>query len=90
MEVIGGQEGNCGQKYMAKLSAEEREQLEALIHAGKSSAQTLTRARILPKVDVSEAGEGWSDSAISAAVDTSINNVAHTRPQLVEEGSRPR
>ena len=53
---------------MVKLSAEERERLEALIHAGKNSAQTLTRARILLKADVSEAGEGWSDSAISAAL----------------------
>jgi poly-gamma-glutamate capsule biosynthesis protein CapA/YwtB (metallophosphatase superfamily) len=73
-------------KYVVKLSAEERERLETLIHSGKSSAQTLTRARILLKADVSEAGEGWSDSAISAALDTSVNNVAHTRQQLVEEG----
>ncbi len=69
-----------------KLSAEERKRLEALIHTGKSSAQTLTRARILLKADVSEAGEGWSDSAISAALDTSVNNVARTRQLLVEEG----
>ena len=73
-------------KYVVKLSAEERERLEAMVHAGKSSAQLLTRARILLKADVSEAGEGWSDSAISAALDTSINNVARTRQQLVEEG----
>ena len=46
----------------------------------------LTRARILLKADVSEAGEGWSDSAIAAALDTSVNNVARTRQQLVEEG----
>ena len=70
-------------KYVVKLSAER---LEALIHAGKSSAQMLTRARILLKADVSEAGEGWSDSAIAAALDTSVNNVARTRQQLVEEG----
>jgi Homeodomain-like domain len=73
-------------KYVVKLSAEERKRLEALIHAGKSSAQTLTRARILLKADVSEAGQGWSDSAISAALDTSVNNVARTRQLLVEEG----
>ena len=60
--------------------------LESMIYAGKSSAQMLTRARILLKADVSEAGEGWSDSAISAALDTSVNNVARTRQQLVEEG----
>jgi len=82
---VGGKE-IAVKKYVVKLSAEERERLETLIHAGKSSAQTLTRARILLKAYVSEAGEGWSDSAISAALDTSVNNVAHTRQQLVEEG----
>ena len=45
-------------KYVVKLSGEERERLEALIHAGKSSARMLARARILLKADVSEAGEG--------------------------------
>ena len=60
-------------KYVVKLSAEEREQLEAMVCAGKHPAQSLTKARILLKADVSEAGEGWSDSAISAALDTSIN-----------------
>jgi hypothetical protein len=73
-------------KYVVKLSAEERGRLGAPSHAGKSSARMLTRARILLKADVSEAGEGWSDSAISAALDTSVNNVARTRQQLVEEG----
>jgi hypothetical protein len=47
-------------KYVVELSAEERERLEALIHTGKSSARVLTRARMLLKADVSEAGEGWS------------------------------
>ena len=70
-------------KYVVKLSAEERKRLEAVIRAGKNSAQMLTRARILLKADVSEAGEGWSDSAIAAALDTSVNR---TRQQLVEEG----
>jgi hypothetical protein len=55
-----------------------------MVRAGKNSAQILTRARILLKADVSDAGEGWSDSAIAAALDTSISNVA--RAQLVEEG----
>ena len=73
-------------KYVVKLSAEERDRLEAMVRAGKNSAQILTRARILLKADVSEAGDGWSDCAISAALNTSINNVARTRQQLVEEG----
>ena len=73
-------------KHVVKLSAEERGRLEAMVRAGKNSAQILTRARILLKADVSDAGEGWSDSAIATALDTSINNVARTRQQRVEEG----
>ena len=73
-------------KYVVRLSAQERERLETMLRAGKTSAQLLTRARILLKADASEAGDGWSDSAIAAALDTSVNNVARTRQQLVEEG----
>ena len=73
-------------KYVVKLSDEERERLNTPIHAGKHPARQLTRARILLKADISEAGEGWSDSQIATALDTSIDTVARTRQQLVEEG----
>jgi hypothetical protein len=73
-------------KYVVRLSAEEREKLSEFIRSGKRSAQLLTKARILLKADVSEAGEGWSDSKIAAALDTSVANVERTRRQLVEEG----
>ena len=73
-------------RYVVKLSDDERKRLDALIHAGKHSARLLTKARILLKADASEAGEGWSDSQIAAALDTSIDTVARTRQQLVEEG----
>jgi len=73
-------------KYVVRLSADERAQLNDLIRKGKRSAQLLTKARILLKADVSEAGEGWSDSRIAAALDTSIANILRTRRQLVEEG----
>jgi Homeodomain-like domain len=73
-------------KYVVRLSAEERAQLDELIRKGKRSAQRLTKARILLKADVSERGKGWSDSRIAAALDTSIANIERTRRQLVEEG----
>ena len=57
-----------------------------MIKKGKRSAQLLTKARLLLKADVSEAGEGWSDSRIAAALDTSIATIERTRRQLVEEG----
>ncbi len=73
-------------KYVVRLSGEEREQLEAMIRKGKSPAQRLLKARILLKADVSEAGEGWSDSHIIGALDTSPSTVYRVRKQLVEEG----
>ncbi len=73
-------------KYIVRLSSEEHEQLSDFIHSGKRSAQLLTKARILLKANVSEAGEGWSDGKIAEALDTSVANVERTRRQLVEEG----
>ena len=73
-------------RYVVRLSTEEREQLEALIRKGKSPAQRLLKARILLKADVSEAGEGWSDSRIIKALETSVSMVYRVRKQLVEEG----
>ena len=73
-------------RYVVNLSAEERGVLDRLIHIGKHPAQKLMRARILLKADASAAGEGWSDSRIAAALDTSVATVARTRKQLVEEG----
>ena len=38
------------------------------------------------KADASDGGEGWSDSEIAAALETSVATVARTRQRLVEEG----
>jgi hypothetical protein len=73
-------------KYVVQLSAEEREQLNTLIRTGKHRARQLMKARILLKADASEAGEGWSDSQIASALDTTVNTVARTRQRLVEQG----
>jgi hypothetical protein len=72
--------------YVVRLSDEERQQLETLIRKGKSPARRLLKARILLKADVSEAGEGWSDSRIIEALDTNPSMVYRVRKQLVEEG----
>jgi len=73
-------------RYVVRLSGEEREQLQALIRKGKGPASRLLKARILLKADVSEAGEGWSDSRIIEALETSASMVYRVRRQLVEEG----
>src|SRR3979411_2364519 len=73
-------------KYVVRLSGAERERLEALIRKGKSPAQRLLKARILLKADASEAGEGWSDSRIIKALETSASMIYRVRRQLAEEG----
>jgi transposase len=83
--IMAGKEISV-KKYVVRLSAEERQQLEALIQKGKGPARRLLKARILLKADVSDAGPGWSDSKIIAALDTSTSMVYRVRKQLVEEG----
>jgi Homeodomain-like domain len=73
-------------KYVVRLSEAERARLDEVIRRGKGSARLMTKARILLKADASEAGEGWSDSRIAQALDTSIPTIERTRRQLVEEG----
>jgi Homeodomain-like domain len=73
-------------KYVVRLSEEERGRLEGFVHKGKPAAHLATRARILLKADVSDLGEGWSDSRIADALDTSKPTVERTRKLLVEEG----
>ena len=73
-------------KYVVTLSDEEREQLNAMLNKGKHPARQSLKARILLKADASDVGEGWSDSHIVAALETSVDTVARTRQRLVEEG----
>ena len=73
-------------RYIVTLSADERERLNTLIQKGTSPARQVLKARILLKADASEGGEAWSDGEIAEALDTSIDTIARTRQQLVEEG----
>jgi hypothetical protein len=86
MERIMARKEISVKKYIVRLSTEERQQLETLIRKGKGPARRLLKARILLKADVSDAGPGWSDSRIIAALDTNPSMLYRVRKQLVEEG----
>jgi Homeodomain-like domain len=75
-------------RYVVRLSGEERERLETLLRKGKSPAQRLLKARILLKADVSEAGEGWSDSRIIKALETSVSMIYRVRSNWWKRASR--
>jgi len=73
-------------KYHVTLTAEEREQLTALVTKGKAAARTLTHARILLKTDAAEGGPAWTDAAVCAALDVGLCTVMRVRARFVEEG----
>jgi Homeodomain-like domain len=86
LEAIMSKKEVAVKKYIVRLSPDERARLETMIRKGKSPAGRQLKARILLKADVSEACEGWSDSRIIAALETSVSMVYRVRKQLVEEG----
>ena len=73
-------------KYIVKLTEVERADLQKLIGQGEASARKLTHARILLKADSGEAGPGWSDQAISEALEVGTATVERVRERFVEEG----
>ncbi|HQT79314.1 MAG TPA: helix-turn-helix domain-containing protein, partial [Rhodopila sp.] len=73
-------------KYIVRLSDDERKRLNELITTGKHPARRLLRVRILLKADISEAGDGWPDSPIAEALDTSTDTILRTRQRFVEQG----
>ena len=68
-------------KYLITLGAEERAQLEQLLHSGTHTTRTVTRARILL-----QAAEGWEDRAIATALSVGRATVERLRQRFVEEG----
>ena len=73
-------------KYRVTLTAEEREQLTALVSKGKAAARALTHARILLKTDEAAGGPGWTDAAVCEALDVGLCTVMRVRERFVEEG----
>ena len=73
-------------RYVVRLTADERERLEELKSKGTIPARRLEKVQILLKADVSEAGEGWSDSRIMQALDATDTMVYTVRKRFVEEG----
>ena len=69
------------EKYGVQLSTQEKGRLRKMIRSGRSSAQAITRARILLKTD-----EGWSAAQVAAALDVSERTVFRAKRRYAEEG----
>lgn len=78
--------GNLRIKYVVRLSAEERTQLEKLLSKGKVGATRRKHAQLLLKIDEGELGPAWTNERTAEAVGVSANTVVNLRRRLVEEG----
>lgn len=67
------------EKCVVRLTEAERAHLPTLIGRGTAPARTLSRARILLKTNEGEGGPGWSDAAISEALEVGLSTVARVR-----------
>ena len=73
-------------KYVVRLSAEERNQLENMVGRGKVAGYKRLHAQILLKADRSEDGTDWIDTKISEAFAVTVRTVENIRRRLVEGG----
>ena len=69
------------EKYIVRLTPEERNRLERLVRAGRSSARITARARILLKTD-----EGWTAPRVAQALDVSEATVLRIKRRFTEDG----
>ena len=73
-------------QYLVTLSEDERARLHTLVGRGSAPARTLTHARILLKANRGEAGPGWTDAAIAAALEVGRATVARVRQAYATAG----
>jgi len=73
-------------QYVVRLSEEERAWLLTMIGRGAAPARAQTHARILLKANQGEAGPGWTDGAISTALEVDPTTVARVRKLYVTDG----
>jgi len=71
-------------KFVVRLSADERELLECLVSKGKASASKITRGHILLKADAN--GPAWIDSRISEAFEVCQGTISRIRRVFVQSG----
>ncbi len=71
-------------KYVVRLTAEERAQLESIISKGKAAARKITHAQILLKVD--RDGPNWTDEQTAEAFGVHSVTVRAVRERFVHEG----
>lgn len=72
------------QKYIGRLSDEERGQWAELTRQGTAAAYKIRQAQIL--LQAAADGPAWTEARIAERFAVSVNTVLGVRPRLVEQG----
>lgn len=73
-------------RYRVTLTEAERQELRAMVKAGRAAARKLVRARVLLLADQAEGGPAKSDPEITDSLGCGRATVERIRKQFVEEG----
>ncbi len=73
-------------RYVVRLSAEEREQLQGLVNRGREAAYRRRHAQVLLLVDEGEHGEGLTDREVAERVGFWRRTIEQIRERCVREG----
>ena len=72
------------EKYIVRLSGEERQKLETIVKKLKGTSQTVKRAIVLLKADTN--GPNWTNEKIHELTGVALKTISNIRKQLVTEG----
>lgn len=73
-------------KYVLKLTAEERAELQRVVSKGQAAAWKIQRAYALLHCDQGADGPGWTDEQVAAAYGVTTRSLESWRKQGVERG----
>lgn len=73
-------------KYVVRLTAEERGELQSMVDEGRRSMSVRRRARVLLKADQGEGGPAWTDERVAEFAEVGLSTVHRVRQRLVTEG----
>lgn len=74
------------EKYVVRLTAEERAELEPMTRQRRIAADKQLRAKLLLHADEGEFGPAWQDQRLSVSFGVSRSKIMRLRRQLVLEG----
>lgn len=73
-------------RYRVTLTKEERSELEAMTHRGKTHARRFIHARALLLCDAGADGPAWNVADVATALGVTSRSIEHLKKRFVEDG----